>query len=87
MDCVVELFRQCANRCQVQPGLTVVLTSQGSKAADLEGATIWQVADKYTQTQHPLVSRLVPVPPTLLHEHIDSTSKPKVRENDDPIDP
>lgn len=65
----------------------MVLTSQGSKSADLEGATIWQVADKYTQTQHPLVSRLVPVPPTLLREHIDSTSKPKVRENYDPIDP
>lgn len=71
----------------MQPGLTVVLTSQGSKATDLEEATIWEVSDKYSQTQHPLVTRLVPIPSASLHERIDSISKPKVGENDDPIDP
>lgn len=65
----------------------MVLTSQGSKATDLEEATIWKVPDKYSQTQHPLVTRLVPVPSAFLPECIDSTSKPKVGENDNPIDP
>lgn len=45
------------------------------------------MADKYTQTQHLSVIGLVPILPTFLHEHIDSTSKPKVKENNDPSDP